>query len=164
MSQLTEASDRERELLQQNRTLQDDLNGARSELDRCHSNSRQEESRLAEERDALRERLEDARRDQKMSEEALAQTVFQYNGQLSALKAECSVISAKLEHERQTRQQLEAEAEASRVRLQGALQEAERCQVRVQNLSFVYFEAQKGKIGAWCLYLFWYLTDLIVIC
>ncbi|XP_057185653.1 ankyrin repeat domain-containing protein 26 isoform X4 [Triplophysa rosa] len=128
VSQLTEASDRERELLQQNRTLQDDLNGARSELDRCQSNSRQEESRLAEERDALRERLEDTRRDLKLSEEALAQTVFQYNGQLSALKAEGSVISTKLEHERQTRQQLEAEAEASRARLQGALQEAERCQ------------------------------------
>ncbi|KAL1247103.1 hypothetical protein QQF64_022479 [Cirrhinus molitorella] len=128
MSQLTEASDRERELIQQNRALQDELNGTRAELDRSQCHSRQEESRLAEERDALRERLEDARRDTKLSEEALAQTVFQYNGQLSALKAECSVITAKLEHERQVRQQLEAEAEASRARLQAALQEAERCQ------------------------------------
>ncbi|XP_056128521.1 ankyrin repeat domain-containing protein 26 [Rhinichthys klamathensis goyatoka] len=128
MSQLTEASDRERELMQQNRALQDELNGSRAELDRSQCHSRQEESRLAEERDALRERLEDTRRDMKLSEEALAQTVFQYNGQLGALKAECSVITAKLEHERQVRQQLEAEAEASRARLQAALQEAERCQ------------------------------------
>ncbi|XP_043083712.1 ankyrin repeat domain-containing protein 26 isoform X2 [Puntigrus tetrazona] len=128
MSQLTEASDRERELMQQNRALQDELSGARAELDRSQCHSRQEESRLAEDRDALRERLEDARRDMKLSEEALAQTVFQYNGQLSALKAECSVITAKLDHERQVRQQLEAEAEASRARLQAALQEAERCQ------------------------------------
>ncbi|XP_039518129.1 ankyrin repeat domain-containing protein 26 isoform X2 [Pimephales promelas] len=128
MSQLTEASDRERELMQQNRALQDELNGSRAELDRLQCHSRQEESRLAEERDALRERLEDTRRDMKLSEEALAQTVFQYNGQLGALKAECSAITAKLEHERQARQQLEAEAEASRARLQGALQEAERCQ------------------------------------
>lgn len=128
MSQLTEASDRERELMQQNRALQDELNSSRAELDRSQCHSRQEESRLAEERDALRERLEDTRRDMKLSEEALAQTVFQYNGQLGALKAECSVITAKLEHERQVRQQLEAEAEASRARLQAALQEAERCQ------------------------------------
>ncbi|XP_073798565.1 ankyrin repeat domain-containing protein 26 isoform X3 [Danio rerio] len=128
MSQLTEASDRERELMLQNRTLQDELSGARAELERSQCQSRQEESRLAEDRDALRERLEDARRDMKLSEEALAQTVFQYNGQLSALKAECSVLSAKLEHERQTRQQLEAEAEAGRARLQAAIQEAERCQ------------------------------------
>ncbi|XDV53466.1 hypothetical protein PO909_021956 [Leuciscus waleckii] len=128
MSQLTEASDRERELMQQNRALQDELNSSRAELDRSQCHSRQEESRLAEERDALRERLEDTRRDMKLSEEALAQTVFQYNGQLGALKAECSVVTAKLEHERQVRQQLEAEAEASRARLQAALQEAERCQ------------------------------------
>uniref|UniRef100_A0A672RVS5 Ankyrin repeat domain-containing protein 26-like n=1 Tax=Sinocyclocheilus grahami TaxID=75366 RepID=A0A672RVS5_SINGR len=128
MSQLTEASDRERELMQQNRAIQDELNAARAELDHSQCHSRQEESRLAEERDVLRERLEDARRDMKLSEEALAQTVFQYNGQLSALKAECSVITAKREHERQVRQQLEAEAEASRARLQAALQEAERCQ------------------------------------
>uniref|UniRef100_A0A671KKT8 CCDC144C-like coiled-coil domain-containing protein n=1 Tax=Sinocyclocheilus anshuiensis TaxID=1608454 RepID=A0A671KKT8_9TELE len=114
--------------MQQNRALLDELNAARAELDRSQCHSRQEESRLAEERDALRERLEDARRDMKLSEEALAQTVFQYNGQLSTLKAECSVITAKLDHERQVRQQLEAEAEASRARLQAALQEAERCQ------------------------------------
>lgn len=152
MSQLTEASDRERELLQQNRTLQDELNGARAELDRCQSHSRQEESRLAEERDALRERLEDTRRDLKLSEEALAQTVFQYNGQLSALKAECSVISAKLEHERQTRQQLEVEAEASRARLQGALQEAERCQVRVKNLSLDHFSERMILVTILCLF------------
>uniref|UniRef100_A0A672NAW5 CCDC144C-like coiled-coil domain-containing protein n=1 Tax=Sinocyclocheilus grahami TaxID=75366 RepID=A0A672NAW5_SINGR len=115
--------------MQQNRALLDELNAARAELDRSQCHSRQEESQLAEERDALRERLEDARRDMKLSEEALAQTVFQYNGQLSALKAECSVITAKLDHERHVRQQLEAEAEASRARLQAALQEAERCQV-----------------------------------
>ncbi|XP_049330498.1 ankyrin repeat domain-containing protein 26 isoform X4 [Astyanax mexicanus] len=128
MSQLTEVSDRERELQQQVCTLQEELSCVRAELDRSHCHSQQEESRLSEERDALRERLEDARRDLKLNEEALTQTVFQYNGQLSALKAECSVVSAKLEHERQTRQQLEAEAEASRARLQAALQETERCQ------------------------------------
>ncbi|XP_036432147.1 ankyrin repeat domain-containing protein 26 isoform X2 [Colossoma macropomum] len=128
MSQLTESSDRERELHQQISALQEELSCVRAELERVQSHSQQEESRLAEERDALRERLEDARRDLKLSEEALAQTVFQYNGQLSALKAECSVVSAKLEHERQARQQLEAEAEASRARLQAALQETERCQ------------------------------------
>ncbi|XP_072527973.1 ankyrin repeat domain-containing protein 26 isoform X2 [Salminus brasiliensis] len=129
LSQLTEASDREKELQQQIFAVQEELSCVRAELERSHSHSQQEESRLAEERDALRERLEDARRDLKLNEEALAQTVFQYNGQLSTLKAECSVVSAKLEHERQTRQQLEAETEASRARLQAALQETERCQV-----------------------------------
>ncbi|TRY97025.1 hypothetical protein DNTS_001441 [Danionella cerebrum] len=128
MSQLTEASDRERELMLQNRTLLDELSAARAELERSHSHSQQEESRLVDERDALRERLEDARRDLKLSEDALAQTVFQYNGQLSTLKAESSVCTSRLEHERQLRQQTEAEAETGRARLQAAIQEAERCQ------------------------------------
>uniref|UniRef100_A0A3P8YG76 Uncharacterized protein n=1 Tax=Esox lucius TaxID=8010 RepID=A0A3P8YG76_ESOLU len=128
LSQLTEATDRERELLQQNSALQDDLSSLRVELERSRSHSRQEESRLTEECEALREHLEDARRDLKLNEEALAQMVYQYTGQLTTLKAELSVTSTRLEHERQAREQLEAEGESGRTRLTGALQEAERCQ------------------------------------
>ncbi|XP_053093161.1 ankyrin repeat domain-containing protein 26 isoform X8 [Pangasianodon hypophthalmus] len=127
-SQLTETSERERELQQQVCTLQEELSSVRAELEHFRSLSRQEESRLVDERDALRERLEDARRDLKLNEETLAQTVFQYNGQVSTLKSECALLSTKLEHERQVRQQLEAEAETSKARLQVALQETERCQ------------------------------------
>ncbi|MCI4381927.1 hypothetical protein PGIGA_G00257550 [Pangasianodon gigas] len=128
-SQLTETSERERELQQQVCTLQEELSSVRAELEHFRSLSRQEESRLVDERDALRERLEDARRDLKLNEETLAQTVFQYNGQVSTLKSECALLGTKLEHERQVRQQLEAEAETSKARLQVALQETERCQV-----------------------------------
>ncbi|KAM9495742.1 ankyrin repeat domain-containing protein 26 isoform 1-T2 [Clarias gariepinus] len=127
-SHLTEASERERELQQQVCTLQEELSSVRAELEHFRSLSRQEESRLVDERDALREKLEDARRDLKLNDETLAQTVFQYNGQVSTLKSECALLSTKLEHERQVRQQLEAEVETSKTRLQGALQETERCQ------------------------------------
>ncbi|MCJ8736043.1 hypothetical protein PDJAM_G00254300 [Pangasius djambal] len=127
-SQLTETSERERELQQQVCTLQEELSSVRAELEHFRSLSRQEESRLVDERDALRERLEDARRDLKLNEETLAQTIFQYNGQVSTLKSECALLSTKLEHERQVRQQLEAEAETGKTRLQVALQETERCQ------------------------------------
>ncbi|XP_035280259.1 ankyrin repeat domain-containing protein 26 isoform X2 [Anguilla anguilla] len=128
MSQLSEASDRERELMQQSRGLQEEVTSLQMELERARSHSRQEEGRLSEESEALRERLEDVRRDLKLSEEALAQTVFQCNSQLSGLKAEASVAAAKLEHERQAREKLEAEAESARARLASALQEVERSQ------------------------------------
>ncbi|KAF7701994.1 hypothetical protein HF521_001277 [Silurus meridionalis] len=127
-SQLTEANERERELLQQVCTLQEELSSVRAELDHFRLLCRQEESRLVDERDALRERLEDARRDLKLNDETLAQTIYQYNGQVSTLKSECVLLSTKLEHERQVRQQLEAETETSKARLQVALQETERCQ------------------------------------
>ncbi|XP_013979367.2 ankyrin repeat domain-containing protein 26 isoform X1 [Salmo salar] len=128
LSQLTEATDRERELLQQSSVLQDELSSLRAELERSCSHSRQEESRHSEESEALRERLEDARRDLKLNEEALAQTVYQYTSQVTTVKAELAVASTRLEHERQAREQLEAEGESARTRLIGALQEAERCQ------------------------------------
>lgn len=128
---MTEASERERELQQQVCTLQEELSSVRVDLEHFRSLSQQEESRLVDERDALRERLEDTRRDLKLNDETLAQTVFQYNGQVSTLKSECALLSTKLEHERQVRQQLEAEAETNKTRLQVALQETERCQVRM---------------------------------
>ncbi|XP_064199130.1 ankyrin repeat domain-containing protein 26 isoform X2 [Anguilla rostrata] len=128
MSQLSEASDREKELMQQSRGLQEEVTSLQMELEHARSHSRQEEGRLSEESEALRERLEDVRRDLKLSEEALAQTVFQCNSQLSGLKAEASVAAAKLEHERQAREKLEAEAESARARLASALQEVERSQ------------------------------------
>ncbi|XP_029104654.1 ankyrin repeat domain-containing protein 26 isoform X3 [Scleropages formosus] len=128
MSQLSEASDRGKDLLQQNRSLQEEATTLRLELEQARAHSRQEESRLSEESDALKERLEDAKRDLKLNEEALAQTVYQYNGQLSTLRAECSVLTAKLEHERQAREKLETEAESARARLAAALQEVERGQ------------------------------------
>ncbi|KAJ8261949.1 hypothetical protein GJAV_G00160340 [Gymnothorax javanicus] len=128
LSQLSEASDRERELLQQSRSLQEEVGALQMELERARSHSRQEEGRLSEESEALRERLEDMRRDLKLSEEALAQTVFQCNSQLSTLKAEASVAAAKLEHERQVRERLEADADSARVRLASAMQEVEHSQ------------------------------------
>ncbi|XP_061106946.1 ankyrin repeat domain-containing protein 26 isoform X7 [Conger conger] len=128
MSQLSEASDRERELMQQSRSLQEEVTSLQLELDRSRAHSRQEEGRLSEESEVLRERLEDVRQELKVSEEALAQTVFQCNGQLSALKAEASVAAAKLEHERQAREKLEAEAETARARLTSALREVEHSQ------------------------------------
>ncbi|XP_029614334.1 ankyrin repeat domain-containing protein 26 [Salmo trutta] len=128
LSQLTEVTDRERGLLQQSSVLQDELSSLRAELERSCSHSRQEESRHSEESEALRERLEDARRDLKLNEDALAQTVYQYTSQVTTVKAELAVASTRLEHERQVREQLEAEGESARTRLIGALQEAERCQ------------------------------------
>ncbi|XP_048868810.1 ankyrin repeat domain-containing protein 26 isoform X4 [Brienomyrus brachyistius] len=125
ISQLSEASDREKQLVQQSQSLHEEVTALRMDLERVRAHSRQEEAHLGEENETLRERLEDARRDLKLSEEALAQTVYQYNGQISALRAECSMASAKLEHEKQAKERLEAEADSARVRLAAALQEVE---------------------------------------
>ncbi|XP_059190741.1 ankyrin repeat domain-containing protein 26 isoform X2 [Centropristis striata] len=128
LSQLTEASDRERELLQQTSTLQEQLSIVRTDLERLQANSSLKESHLLEENDTLKEQLEDARRDLKLNSEALTQTVFNCNNQVTALKSELAITTTRLENERQTREALEGEVESTRTRLAGAVKEAELCQ------------------------------------
>ncbi|KAM9352318.1 ankyrin repeat domain-containing protein 26 [Symphorus nematophorus] len=127
LSQLTEASDRERELLQQTATLQEQLTLLRTDLERSQANSSLKESHLLEENETLKEQLEDARRDLKLNSEALTQTVFNCNNQVTALKSELAIITTRLENERQSRETLETEAESARMRLAGAVKEAELC-------------------------------------
>nr|XP_019934829.1 PREDICTED: ankyrin repeat domain-containing protein 26-like isoform X4 [Paralichthys olivaceus] len=127
LSQLTEASDRERELLQQNATLQEQLTILRTDLERSQANSTLKESHILEENEALKEQLEDFRRDLKLNRDALTQTVFNCNNQVTTLKSELAMITTRLENERQTRETLEVEVESTRTRLAGAVKEAERC-------------------------------------
>ncbi|XP_051807841.1 LOW QUALITY PROTEIN: ankyrin repeat domain-containing protein 26 [Acanthochromis polyacanthus] len=127
LSQLTEASDRERELVQQTATLQEQLTILRTDLERLQANSSLKEGHLAEENEALKEQLEDARRDLKLNSEALTQTVFSCNNQLTTLKSELAITTTRMENERQTRETLEAEVESTRTRLAGAVKEAELC-------------------------------------
>ncbi|XP_041795118.1 ankyrin repeat domain-containing protein 26 isoform X4 [Chelmon rostratus] len=127
LSQLTEASDRERELLQQTATLQEQLTILKTDLEHLQANSSLKESHLLEENEALKEQLEDARRDLKLNSEALTQTVFNCNNQVTALKSELSITTTRLENERQTRETVETEVESTRTRLAGAVKEAELC-------------------------------------
>ncbi|KAK9516378.1 hypothetical protein VZT92_024313 [Zoarces viviparus] len=127
LSQLTEASDRERELLQQSATFQEQLTVLRMDLERSHANSSLKEDHLLDENETLKEQLEDARRDLKLNTEALTQTVFNCNHQVTTLKSELAMTTTRLENERQTRETLDAEIESTRIRLAGAVQEAERC-------------------------------------
>ncbi|TKS68220.1 Ankyrin repeat domain-containing protein 26 [Collichthys lucidus] len=127
LSQLTEASDRERELLQQTANLQEQLTILRMDLERSQANSNLKEGHLSEENEALKEQLEDARRDLKLNGDALTQTVYNCNNQMSALKSELALASNRLENERQARETLETEVESTRTRLAGAVKETELC-------------------------------------
>ncbi|KAM4733889.1 ankyrin repeat domain-containing protein 26 isoform 10-T12 [Anableps anableps] len=125
LSQLTEASDRERELLQQTASLQEQLSVLRADLEQLQANSSLKESELLEENETLKEQLEDVSQDLKLSNEAVTQTVFTCNNQLAALKAELAKMTSRLESERQAREAVEAEAESTRSRLAVAVKEAE---------------------------------------
>ncbi|KAG7523382.1 ankyrin repeat domain-containing 26 isoform X1 [Solea senegalensis] len=127
LSQLTEASDRERELLQQTAALQEQLTILRADLERSQANSSLKESHIVEENEVLKEQLEDVRRDLKLNSETFTQTIFNCNNQMTTLKSELAMTTTRLENERQTRETLEVEVESTRTRLAGAVMEAERC-------------------------------------
>uniref|UniRef100_A0A3Q2DCI0 CCDC144C-like coiled-coil domain-containing protein n=1 Tax=Cyprinodon variegatus TaxID=28743 RepID=A0A3Q2DCI0_CYPVA len=92
----------------------------RIDLERSQANGELKESHLLEEKETLKEQLEDARRDLKISNDSVAQTVFTCNNQLAALKAELAKTASRMENERQARETLEAEVESTRSRLAGA--------------------------------------------
>ncbi|XP_043944669.1 ankyrin repeat domain-containing protein 26-like isoform X7 [Protopterus annectens] len=128
VTQLTEVTDREKDFSHQNRMLQDEISVLRLELERVRARSQDEEGKYMNENETLKEKAEDLKRDLKLSEEALTQTIFQFNGQLNALKSENTKLNTKLENEKQNREKAETELDSVRSQLTSAVQEMERCQ------------------------------------
>ncbi|XP_014748563.1 PREDICTED: ankyrin repeat domain-containing protein 26 isoform X4 [Sturnus vulgaris] len=121
-------SEREKDLLYKNQLLQDEIAVLRLELDQIRLRHQEEEGKYLEENETLKEKNEDLKKELKLSEEALTQTVFQYNGQLNLLKTESTMLTSKLEQTKESKDRLETEIESFRSRLNTAVQELERHQ------------------------------------
>ncbi|EMP42057.1 Ankyrin repeat domain-containing protein 26 [Chelonia mydas] len=118
---------REKDLLHKNQKLQDEIAILRLELDQIRIRHQEEETKYLEENEVLKEKNEDLRKELKLNEEALTQTVFQYNGQLNVLKTESAMLTSKIEHAKENKDRLETEMESFRSRLNSAVQELECC-------------------------------------
>ncbi|NXX92185.1 ANR26 protein, partial [Centropus bengalensis] len=118
-------AEREKDLLYKNQLLQDEIAVLRLELDQIRLRRQEEEGKYLEENETLKEKNEDLRKELKMNEEALTQTVLQYNGQLNLLKTESAVLTSKLEQTKESKDRLEAEIESFRLRLNTTVQELE---------------------------------------
>ncbi|XP_072341336.1 ankyrin repeat domain-containing protein 26 isoform X8 [Scyliorhinus torazame] len=128
VAHLCDIDNHEKDVMQQNRSLQDEITVLKIELDRVRERNQEEQGKYIEQIEALQERLDDTKKDLKFNEEALAHTALQYNGQLNTLKTETSMLTSKLELEKQNKEKLETEMEAIRSQLSVALQEVERSQ------------------------------------
>ncbi|XP_039365061.1 ankyrin repeat domain-containing protein 7 isoform X12 [Mauremys reevesii] len=118
---------REKDLLHKNQILQDEIAILRLELDQIRIRHQEEETKYLEDNEVLKEKNEDLRKELKLNEEALTQTVFQYNGQLNVLKTESAMLTSKIEHAKENKDRLETEMESFRSRLNSAVQELECC-------------------------------------
>ncbi|NXB98827.1 ANR26 protein, partial [Orthonyx spaldingii] len=121
-------TEREKDLLYKNQLLQDEIAMLRLELDQIRLRHQEEEGKYLEENETLKEKNEDLKKELKLSEEALTQTVFQYNGQLNLLKTESAMLTSKLEQTKESKDRLETEIESFRSRLNTTVQELERHQ------------------------------------
>ncbi|XP_056429813.1 ankyrin repeat domain-containing protein 26 isoform X5 [Hyla sarda] len=128
LSQFSEINEKEKDLTMRNIALQEESSNLKVEIENMRSRYQEEESRHMDEKEMLKEKIEDLRKDLKMNEETLTQTVIQYNGQLNALKTETAMMCSKIEHEKQSKERLETELEAVRSRLNSTLQDLERSQ------------------------------------
>ncbi|XP_069658164.1 ankyrin repeat domain-containing protein 26 isoform X5 [Haliaeetus albicilla] len=121
-------TEREKDLLYKNQLLQDEIAMLRLELDQVRLRHQEEEGKYLEENETLKEKNEDLKKELKLNEEALTQTVFQYNGQLNLLKTESALLTSKLEQTKESKDRLETEMESFRSRLNTTVQELERHQ------------------------------------
>ncbi|KFP09494.1 Ankyrin repeat domain-containing protein 26, partial [Egretta garzetta] len=121
-------TEREKDLLFKNQLLQDEIAVLRVELDQVRLRHQEEEGKYLEENETLKEKNEDLKKELKLNEEALTQTVIQYNGQLNLLKTESAVLTSKLEQTKESKDRLETEIESFRSRLNTTVQELERHQ------------------------------------
>ncbi|XP_009945006.1 PREDICTED: ankyrin repeat domain-containing protein 26-like, partial [Leptosomus discolor] len=121
-------TEREKDLLHKNQLLQDEIAMLRLDLDQVRLRHQEEEGKYLEENETLKEKNEDLKKELKLNEEALTQTVFQYDGQLNLLKTESAVLTSKLEQTKESKDRLETEMESFRSRLNAAVQELERHQ------------------------------------
>ncbi|XP_058660568.1 ankyrin repeat domain-containing protein 26 [Ammospiza caudacuta] len=121
-------SEREKDLLYKNQLLQDEIARLRLELDQIRIRHQEEEGKYLEENETLKEKNEDLKKELKLNEEALTQTVFQYNGQLNLLKTESAMLTSKLEQTKESKDRLETEIESFRSHLNTTVQELERQQ------------------------------------
>ncbi|XP_062439358.1 ankyrin repeat domain-containing protein 26 [Rhea pennata] len=133
-SEVSGSNEREKELLYKHKLLQDEIAVLRLEVDQVRLKSQEEEAKYLEENETLKEKNEDLRKELKLNEEALTQTVLQYNGQLNLLKTESAVLTGKLEQTKESKDRLEAEVESLRSRLSSAVQEHERHEASKSNV------------------------------
>ncbi|NXC41461.1 ANR26 protein, partial [Penelope pileata] len=127
-SEESDANEREKDLLYKNQLLQDEVAVLRLELDQVKLRHQEDEGKYLEENETLKEKNEDLKKELKLNEEALTQTVFQYNGQLNLLKTESAMLTSKLEQTKESKDRLETEIESFRSRLNAAVQDLERHQ------------------------------------
>ena len=107
--------------MHKNHTLQDELATLRLEIDALKHQHQKKEVNYFEDMEILKVKDDDLQKAVKLSEETLTKTISHYTGQLNALTAENTMLTSKLENEKESKQRLETDVKSYRSRLAAAL-------------------------------------------
>ncbi|XP_051817395.1 ankyrin repeat domain-containing protein 26 isoform X1 [Antechinus flavipes] len=137
-SEVPDSHEKEKCLLHENQSLQDEVAKLKLELDSVKIKDQEKEDRYTEENEVLKEKNDELQKELKLKEEALRETIFQYSGQVNVLTTENTMLSSKLDNEKQNRDKLETEVESYRSRLNSAILDHERSQTSKLDLENIF--------------------------
>ncbi|XP_074181070.1 ankyrin repeat domain-containing protein 26 isoform X2 [Rhinolophus sinicus] len=132
----------EKDLLHENRMLQDEIAMLKLEIDTTKNQKQEMEKKYFEDIAIVKEKNDHLQKTIKLNEETLTKTIFQYNGQLNVLTAENTMLNSKLESEKQNKERLETEVESYRSRLAAAIHDHEQSQTSRRDLELAFQRAR----------------------
>ncbi|XP_057631361.1 ankyrin repeat domain-containing protein 26-like isoform X2 [Chionomys nivalis] len=141
-SEVSVSHEKEKDLLHKNQRLQDEIAMLRLEMDTVKSHNQEKEKKYLEDIKTANEKSDKLQRTIKLNEETFTKTIFQYNGQLNNLKTENTMLSSKLENEKQNKERLETDVESFRSRLASAMHDHAEIQASKRDLEIAFQRAR----------------------
>nr|XP_015311164.1 PREDICTED: ankyrin repeat domain-containing protein 26 isoform X10 [Macaca fascicularis] len=141
-SETSHSHEEEKDLLHKNSMLQEEIAMLRLEIDTIKNQNQEKEKKCFEDLEIVKEKNEDLQKTIKQNEETLTQTISQYNGRLSVLTAENTMLNSKLESEKQSKERLEAEVESYRSRLAAAIHDRDQSETSKRDLELAFQRAR----------------------
>ncbi|XP_076796502.1 ankyrin repeat domain-containing protein 30A isoform X2 [Arvicanthis niloticus] len=141
-SEVSVSQEKEKDLLHKNQRLQDEVAVLRLEMDTIKNHNQEKEKKYLEDIKIANEKNDNLQRMIKLNEETFTKTMLQYSGQLNSLKAENTMLSSKLDNEKQNKERLETDVESFRSRLASALHDHAEIQTAKRDLETAFQRAR----------------------
>nr|XP_048300377.1 ankyrin repeat domain-containing protein 30A isoform X2 [Myodes glareolus] len=141
-SEVSVSHEKEKDLLHKNQRLQEEIAMLRLEMDTVKSHNQEKEKKYLEDIKTANEKSDKLQRTIKLNEETFTKTIFQYNGQLNNLTTENTMLSSKLENEKQNNERLETDVESFRSRLASAMHDHAEIQASKRDLEIAFQRAR----------------------
>ncbi|XP_031300507.2 ankyrin repeat domain-containing protein 26 isoform X2 [Camelus dromedarius] len=141
-AEVSHSHEKEKDLLCKNYMLWEEITMLNLERETIKHQNQEKENKYFEDIEIVKEKNDDLQKIIKQDEETLTKTISQYNGQLNVLTAENTMLSSKLENEKQCKERLETEVESYRSRLAAAIHDHEQSQAAKRDLELAFQRAR----------------------